>query len=1038
MGEDAPAPLALALQFERARANVGSTVRLLAYSALEGQTLTLELRRPDGKVERREVRAGQPVLIDVPVTRELRGGLTARLSGVRDWQRLEQEQVLEVPYDDRELKLEFSTFRDTLRPGGKETWRLTVRDAKGQPLPARAAEVLAYMYDRSLDLFAEHPAPPWAQLFAQRSRTEPLLMSLGAGPVQFLPGEPEPRREWTPPREDGLRFLEGVAGLGTPRSVFVIEGPMDDRAGGRSMEVSKMARAPGAPRAKSVARQASAAPPPPEGPTPVRTNFAETAFWLPHLLTDAKGAVSLEFTVPESVTSWTVWAHALTRELAGGSASRQAQTVKELMVRPYLPRFLREGDAAEVEIAVNNAGAKPLAGAVRIDVVDPRTGQSRLAEFGVREARQPFRVEAGKGTRVRFALQAPARVGEVAFRVEAEAGSLRDGELRPLPILPGRLHLAQSRFVTLKDRDRRTLRFEELASGADPGRVTDQLVVTVDAQLLLSVLAAMPYLVEYPYDCLDVEVDRFATASVLGQLYQRDPALARLAKALSARKTPLERFDQADPNRKVALEETPWLALAQGGKPGEAAVTNVLDPATARATAGAALAKLQAAQLPDGGFPWFRGGPASPFVTVSVLHGLARAAEFGAPVPEELAARAWRYLQGELDRDLLPRLEKEQLGLELLTFLHYVASQPSMARTSASFLTPQARQRILEAGLAKWQTFPPRLKAFLALTLHRAGRAPDARRVFESIMDGARTDEALGTYWLPEERSWLWYNDTVESHATVLAALHELAPDDRRLPGLVQWLLLDKKLNHWKSPRATAEALFALLAHAGGEGLAREERVRVAVGPRVTDFTFSPGRYTGKGNQVVVPGAQVDPRTMSAVEVSKDTPGLAFASATWHFATDALPKEAQGDFLSVTRRYFRRERRGTEAVLTPLEQGTALRPGDELEVQLAVRAKHQAEYVLVRDPRPAGLEPGEVHSGYRFDLGLVRYEEVRDSGTNFFIEQVPAGEYTLRYRLRVATAGTFRAGPATLQPLYAPEFSAYSAGTRLAVEPAKP
>jgi uncharacterized protein YfaS (alpha-2-macroglobulin family) len=120
-------------------------------------------------------------------------------------------------------------------------------------------------------------------------------------------------------------------------------------------------------------------------------------------------------------------------------------------------------------------------------------------------------------------------------------------------------------------------------------------------------------------------------------------------------------------------------------------------------------------------------------------------------------------------------------------------------------------------------------------------------------------------------------------------------------------------------------------------------------------------------------------------------------------------------------------------VLRPLAQGRSLAAGDEVEVQLSLRARHAAEYVHLRDPRGAGFEPENVLSRYKWDLGLSWYEETRDSGTNFFFEQLPAGQYTFKYRLRASMAGTFRVGPATVESLYAPEFAAYSAGDALLV-----
>lgn len=266
-----------------------------------------------------------------------------------------------------------------------------------------------------------------------------------------------------------------------------------------------------------------------------------------------------------------------------------------------------------------------------------------------------------------------------------------------------------------------------------------------------------------------------------------------------------------------------------------------------------------------------------------------------------------------------------------------------------------------------------------------------------------------------------------------LRVLMELQEDDPRRHGLVQWLLLQKKLSHWKSTRATAEAIFALAKFLEEEGeMAIREESRVTVGGKSVQLVFEPDRYTGKKNQVVLPGPEVGPKA-AVVTVEKTTKGLQFASATWHFSTERLPEAERGDFFSVSRRYFKRERQGKEAVFRPLAEGARLEAGDEVEVQLSLRSKHAAEYVHLRDPRAAGLEPENAVSRHKWDMGISWYEETRDSGTNFFFDWLPAGEYTFKYRLRVASAGTFRVGPATVQSMYAPEFNAYSTGAVMKV-----
>jgi uncharacterized protein YfaS (alpha-2-macroglobulin family) len=161
---------------------------------------------------------------------------------------------------------------------------------------------------------------------------------------------------------------------------------------------------------------------------------------------------------------------------------------------------------------------------------------------------------------------------------------------------------------------------------------------------------------------------------------------------------------------------------------------------------------------------------------------------------------------------------------------------------------------------------------------------------------------------------------------------------------------------------------------------------------------------------------------------------MAFASATWHYSTEKLPEAPVGDLLQVERKYFKREIHGGEIKLTPLTSQTILETGDEVEVHLSLKTRHQMEYVHLRDPRGSGFEPVGTTSQHKWNLGLYWYEEIRDSGTNFFFEKLPQGEHTFKYRLRAYASGTFRIGPATVQPLYAPEFNGFSQGHLLKIK----
>lgn len=1054
---------------QKTTVEVGGKARLFVHSGLASQQLLIETYRAGQRLTRRVWTAGKDSsFFEIPITKEDRGGLTVAVIGLRDHQFLREEISINVPWTDRALTLEFSTFRDALRPGSKETFRVTVKGSDGKTLAAETAEVLAYMYDRSLDIFGTHAYPSVMSVYPGRFGGPSWNLSLLGQPADYWQGNFNPGPAMPGFNEDALRFHAnyGIGGPGrrfkggfggietfgrggvAPMAAMAPATALQERASARSDLMKQSDASEGAAFAKNesvkdASKAALTGSAENKAPTEIRTNFSETAFFKPHLVTGKDGRVSFEFDVPDSVTSWSVYAHALTKDLRGGSVMKETQSVKDLMVRPYAPRFLREGDEAEIKVSVNNATERPMKGEVVFDIENPETGKSVAALFGLKpkDLKKSFSAAKKASTTLGFPLKAPREVGTYAFRVTASSGAVSDGERRPFPVLPSRMHLAESRFVTLRGKDQKTLEFKDLAKTDDATLLNEKMVVTIDGQLFYGVLQSLPYLVKYPYECVEQTLNRFLSTGIVSSLFAKYPSVAKMAKEMSARKTQFERFDQADANRRMTLEESPWLEASQGGATDAADLSAILDQRVAKEEREKALTRLKKMQLPAGAFPWFEGGPPDEYMTLYVLMGFGRALEFKVDVPKDLVVKAWQYTRKWLD-DNIERVMKHDCCWQMITLINYSVSLYPDSSWSGGLFDEAYRKRLADFSFKHWMKHSPLLKGYLALTLQRMNRKTEAKLVWDSVMDSAKTDDQLGTYWAAEDRSWLWYNDTVETHAFSLRALMELQPGDKRSEGLVQWLFLNKKMNHWKSTRATSEAIYALAHYLDDtKTLGVREAVSVDAGTQKAEFVFAPDVYTGKKNQLLIPGEKVSAKN-SKIMVEKSTPGFAFASATWHFSTDRLPKEDRGDFFNVSRKYFKRELQsgaggGKEWTLKPLAEGEKIRVGDQIEVQLSLKTKHEAEYVHLRDPRAAGLEPENVVSGTKWDSGLSWFEEVRDSGANFFFSRLPVGEYTFKYRLRANMAGIFRVGPATIQSLYAPEFNAYSSGYELRVEAAK-
>ncbi len=692
----APVAVPLLLEAERAEVAAGGTLRLLVHSGLPGQRMTLELKRPGREVERRVLVAGKGWgLVEIPVDARDRGGIAASLTAVADHQLMRQTAVVRVPWDDRKLAIGFESFRDRLRPGSQESFRITVKGPDDRAVAEGTVELLASMYDRSLDLFAPHdPASPLA-LYPQRASLPPLRANLGTAPIVWQAGHGTGVSMPPEPTPDRLVVLDryGIGGPGR-RGRFLMKGAAMAAAPMVADAATESGGREGVAEEIVVTGSEAAAP-----QVELRSEFAETAFFEPHLLTGPDGTATVEFTVPDSVTEWVVWVEGVTRDLAAGSARRTTRSVKDLMVRPVLPRFLREGDRAELAVTVNNAGEVPLDGALDLTLVDSETGDDLGAAFGLSGAAGvPFAVQPGAGTTLTFPVTAPRGLRTVAVEARARAGELGDGERRPLPVLPGRMHLAVSRTAALTEGATRTLTAPAAIRGNDPTRIDEQLVVTVDAQLVMSALRALPYLRHYPYECVEQTLNRFLSAGIVASLADRVPLVAHLAEKAAARSTRLVPWNAEDPNRRMALEETPWLEFARGGGETPDELLNVLDPRIALAERESALAALEKSQTSSGAFPWWPGGPPSRYMTLYVLTGFARGLEFGVDAPRDVVQHAWRWLAGEWSNDLKRRAVEEDCCWQEVAFLAYVlTSYPDLGWTGGAFtaadLSRDARPR---------------------------------------------------------------------------------------------------------------------------------------------------------------------------------------------------------------------------------------------------------------------------------------------------------------------------------------------------------
>ena len=1039
-------PVAL---FEHPSYQAGETARaLIGASALKGVKYA-EVLAGEFMLSRETVQDGGLSVFSLKVAAPHRGGFALRWFGAGNFKVYSAMDGAEVPLKDKDLSLSLD-YDKTLAPGQKVSWLLRAKDSAGKPA---FGEALVKIFDRSLEYYGRdsgfwgdslYPArrssgEGWGSLFTPYAVGLPVktgIIQRMMDAFRLATGEERmaslrigssslyTRRSFLGAVRGSFSEAKGVAfeseAMSSPASLSA-------GAGGANMaDMESVQEA--APRMKSKGLEKDEAAP---GQAPrraepevkVRTDFSETAYYNPQLKV-FKGIGRFSFAIPERLTSWKISSYLLTRGARRGSFGAETVTKKDLMVRLDIPRFFREGDKSRLTAVVTNDTPGELSGEVTLSVT--RDGEAAQDKFGLKQPARNFSAKPNGTVSVYWDIEAPRGTAAYKVRAVARAGALADAQENDLPVLPSRERLIASGVASLDGDSSKTFRLPELEA-ADPTREVESLHLEIQPQLILTVLNSLPFLVHYPYECTEQLLNRYVPLAIVNGFYGKYPELRASVAKIPKRTTLTPEWERDNPVRLMTLMETPWEAESKG-RQSSWPVVDMLDPKVVAAEKEDAISKLTAYQHPDGSFPWFPGGRPNLHMTLYVLEGLTEAARYGVDIPQETARKALAYVLGEIPGHMKPAEDQTSM---ILYAAYVVTSFPAAWAESAT-----ARQ------YAKvWVDYADKHanamtafgKAYAAYVYLRLGEKVKAESYLARAMDGARSDDIAGVYWTPEKISWLWYNDTVEKHAFILRTLLAVRPRDPRIAGLVRWLLFNRKANEWKSTKASAAAIYSLLDVMKAKGaLDKPENFSLKWGNTAETLELKPFDWVAKPLRWSKYGAEITKKDLSPV-VEKKGPGLAFAAFNGIYTTDKTAEESPSGMMNVSRKYFLREKEGGDYTLKPLSEGATVAVGDQIEVQLTVKTRSQFEYVHLKDPKAAGFEAETLTSGWQRDQ-LGRYEEPRDSLTNFFMEWLPHGEYVLKYRLRPTTPGTFKTGAAVIQSMYAPEFAAHSSGITLNVK----
>ncbi len=773
----------------------------------------------------------------------------------------------------------------------------------------------------------------------------------------------------------------------------------------------------------------------PDGAQP-RRNFNETAFFFPKLQTDAEGRVLINFTLPDALTRWRLLTFAHTQSMQTGSLEREVVAQKELMITANTPRFFREGDTVRLTARVNNLTGRSMTGSAVLSLTDALTGKPVDNAFKHTATTARFSIPANQSAPVTWTVIVPTGSAEtVSYRMMATAGDFTDGEERPVPVLPNRMLVLDSQPFWVNGNGSKTVRLEPLAK-LNPANQPqhERLTVEVTSNPAWYALQSLPYILEYPFECTEQLASRLYANSLAAYVVNSRPAFRTVIDAW-AKQPPVTPLQKNPELKAVALTETPWLAEARDQAAQQARLGQMFDQNRLTNDISQMVDKLKTRQLDNGGFVWFSGMQADPTITLHLLTTFGHLTKLGAKLPADLLdmmQRATKFADDEMAR----WVREDKKGK--LVYGSYWAVQYLYARSFYPQwpIADKSVQSYLQKAVADhWldQSLPG--QAMAALTLSRLGHGKTATAIVASLRERALRSEELGMYWAENKAGYRWYQAPVETQALLIEVFSEVANDRPTVDDLKRWLIRQKQTQSWPSTKATTEAVYSLLLN-GSDWLNTSVNTTVRVG--AIDLASRADKAdiaTGYQKTVFAP-TEINP-AMGTLQIDRKGDGPAWGGIYWqHFepldkVTAGQPADGAG--LSVQKTIFLQKDTPSGPVLTAVTDKTALKPGDLLKVRVVLKTDRLMEYVHLKDSRAAGFEPVDVLSGYKYQNSLGYYEAPRDTGTDFFLSEVPVGTHVFEYSLRVNHAGQFAAGVATVQCFYAPEFSAHSSGNRVTV-----
>ncbi|HYV04715.1 MAG TPA: MG2 domain-containing protein [Blastocatellia bacterium] len=1050
--------------------------------SVEGEDLySYQLVHLDGNVK----------LIELQVEDKHVPNIFLSASMVSDRQIFTDTKQVVVPPVEHFLSVELKPDREEYQPREQGLMTVTTRDADGKPV---AAEVALAMVDESVFYIQKDYGGDPRQFYYGRKRQQIVQTTSTFQLKQYVKLVEDTNKQLVDDRVAGNKdqrkeeyknwlsgdvqytvqgraaAAPGVSVDGAQRADAVSESVTVTRSGENEFRSKKAVALPVNGREfDSLSKLEGGGKDP---AVQVRNDFRSTALWEPNVLTDKFGKATVKLKFPDSLTGWTATARVASATNQFGIATAAARTKQPLIVRLQAPRFFTVGDSVTVSAVINNNTGATM-------TVSPSIAAEGVTVTGLVQDGRPVKGEAGpvavqpnSEARVDW-LVAVQQPGAAKLKVTARGTKYADAMEKSFVVYEHGIEKLISKSGKLRGDDV-TIRLD---IPAERKRESTSLTVQIAPSMAVTMLDALPYLIDYPYGCTEQTMSRFLPAAI-------------------TRKT----------LKDLGLKPENIMGRIFGG----------IEPATATQTHTKAaqdlrklddmtrhgLDRLYNFQHSDGGWGWWKEGESDHFMTAYVVWGLVLARDAGIEIDAERLNRGANFLDKEIVEEEA-NYDQQAWMIHALAVFHRASGKTQVAEFQAkAFDNLWANRDRLNAYT----------RALLALSAHSFGFSDKAKTLVENLENGVKLDSApdtsviqrgtvssqdsvIGTaHWGEDGIYWRWSDGGVEATSFALRAFLAIDPKNKLVEPVTNWLIKNRRGSQWSNTRDTAITVLALNDYLRQSGeLAADIQYELSVnGKPIATRTLSGEDALSAPSRFAIDRQFIrDGVNEIRIARKRGSTALYFSTSAEFFSLEE-PIAAAGNEIFVRREYFKLV--GKPTLLKgyvyerqPLNDGQSVTSGDRVEVVITVEAKNNYEYLLFEDLKPAGLEAVQIRSGealfaQELKSGAVTrkfgggasgimaanasmqierssskirrpvpvsdnvdytgrtrwvYQELRDRKVAMFIDKLPEGVWQIRYDLRAETPGTFHALPILGQAMYVPEIRSNGTEVRITVDDKK-